>query len=221
MVGLPHGGELAQIHPARDQTEVGAVWRLEFEISLDVGAWTLGAFQLPRARPSPFFMQLACHTPDRITAPENLNFSRECRMQIYAIYFQKTGVGRGSARKNSLKNRIAPWLLMIIGITRRVARHKMRIFWGIEGFLKMEIQPTSTTVSGLGLGSSESFRHRLLHAKNPRVCDLRFDSSCYVSCFTYTAFLCTFRKSVGTLWSAFLNLWQPRARWRELRPCGF
>jgi hypothetical protein len=30
-----------------------------------------------------------------------LNFSPECRMQIYAIYFQKTGVGWGSPGKNS------------------------------------------------------------------------------------------------------------------------
>jgi hypothetical protein len=45
-------------------------------------------------------MQLACHNPDRIMEPQKLNFSRECRMQIYAIYFQKTRVGRGSDQKN-------------------------------------------------------------------------------------------------------------------------
>jgi hypothetical protein len=43
---------------------------------------------------------------DAITVLEKLNFSRECRMQIYAIYFQKTGVGWGSDPKNPLKFKI-------------------------------------------------------------------------------------------------------------------
>jgi hypothetical protein len=36
-----------------------------------------------------------------ITGSQQLNFSRECRMQIYAIYFQKIGVGTPSNPKNA------------------------------------------------------------------------------------------------------------------------
>ncbi|HSY18204.1 MAG TPA: hypothetical protein VK815_07720, partial [Candidatus Acidoferrales bacterium] len=35
-----------------------------------------------------------------ITPPQNLNFSRECRMQFYAIYFHFSGVGMRARPKN-------------------------------------------------------------------------------------------------------------------------
>jgi hypothetical protein len=45
-------------------------------------------------------------------------------MQIYAIYFQKPGVGRGSDQKNPQGIVIALWILTISGATKNAAGSK-------------------------------------------------------------------------------------------------
>jgi len=45
--------------------------------------------------------------PHRITPSQNLNLGRDSTCTIFAIFLQKTRVGRGSPGKNSLKIKIA------------------------------------------------------------------------------------------------------------------
>src|SRR5450756_743280 len=84
----------------------------------------LGRLELypPRLRHSSF--EFRHSRPHRITPLENLNLGRDSNCTIYAIYFHFSGVGRGSARKNSLKIRIAPWILGINGVSKNAAGSK-------------------------------------------------------------------------------------------------
>src|SRR5450756_1638584 len=69
----------------------------------------------------PFDIRHFClSSPDRITPFQNLNLGRDSNCTIFAIYFQKTGVGRGSPGKNPLKIIITPWILGIFAVMRRV-----------------------------------------------------------------------------------------------------
>ena len=57
----------------------------------------------------------------RITPPQNLNLGRGSNCTIFAIFLQKTRVGRGAPGKNSLKITITAWILTITGATKNVA----------------------------------------------------------------------------------------------------
>jgi len=102
---------------------------------MSVSQFVIGAGHRLRA------IRVSC--PHRITPPENLNLGKESNCTIYAIYFQKTGVGRRSTGKNSLKIIIAPWILWIIAITSRAATPKTAHLLGNLKIFKNENWTTS------------------------------------------------------------------------------
>src|SRR5882724_693822 len=77
-------------------------------------------------------------------------------MQIYAIFLQKTGVGRGSTGKNPVKMEIAMWILGIIGALKKEPVAKLAVLLGNLKILKSKKSASRLTwwpyAGSLGVG---------------------------------------------------------------------